>query len=941
MMRRLAIVSAACSILALGASADPAGNDLRVQELRCEYRINPLGLDVLKPRLSWVLESTGRGQKQTAYRILVAGSPEKLSSDEGDLWVSGKVESDQTIQLVYNGKPLKSGMRCWWKVRVWDAEGKASAWSEPAMWSMGLLEPVAAGWKAQWIAGPEDQTGSEAGPMPATMVRKSFAIGGAVKRATVYVTGLGLYELHLNGRRVGNHLLAPEFTAYDKRIQYQAFDVTDLVVTGENAVGAMLGDGWNGEYFFGMPMRQAQRPFGGRRGLIMRLDVELADGRTQMIVTDASWRATRNGPLCSGSLYNGEVYDARMEMPGWDRAGFDDRLWNQAVPADYLASANLVWQRNEPIQVVQELKPVKMTEPKAGVFVFDMGQNMVGWCRVVVRGPAGTTVTLRYAEMLNDDGTIYTANLRAARQTDTYTKRTGDEEIYEPHFTYHGFRYVELTGLEYKPWRYNPSYKPQASDVVGRVFHSAAPEAGRFQCSSDLTNQIMHMIVWVQRGNLHGIPTDCPQRDERAGWMGDIQAFSQTAMFNMDVAGFFSKWVLDVRDSQTDEGRYPNFAPMDRTRWAGGTPAWADAGTVVPWRMYQNYGDTRMLEEHYESARRWVDYVHSKNPNLLWEKALGSNFNDWLNGDTLVMEGWPKTGGAVPSRVLATAFLAHSAEIVAKMAAVLGRPDEARKYGRLFEGIKAAFNEKYVKPDGRIEGDTQAGYALALQFNLLPDALRPKAAKHMVDQFARYNGHMSTGIQTSHRLMLELTRNGYNKEAYRLLNLRTCPSWGFMIDQGATTVWERWDGYVKGRGFQDPKMNSFNHWALGSVGEWIWRCVVGISPDESNPGYKHFTIAPEPGGGLTWARGEYKSIRGAIISDWRLENGAFRLDVTVPVNTTATVSLPTKDAGSVTIDGEAASASRAVHFLGIKDGKAAFTVNSGRYRFTSLVGQVE
>ena len=357
---------------------------------------------------------------------------------------------------------------------------------------------------------------------------------------------------------------------------------------------------------------------------------------------------------------------------------------------------------------------------------------------------------------------------------------------------------------------------------------------------SDLINQIMHMIVWVQRGNMHSIPTDCPQHDERAGWMGDIQAFSQTAIFNMDMAGFFSKWVQDVRDSQADDGRYPNFAPMLGKSWQGGTPAWADAGTVVPWRMYQNYADTRMLAEHYESAHRWVDYVHSKNPNLLWEKALGNKFNDWLNGDTLVMEGWPKTGGAVPPHVLATAFFAHSAGTVSKMAAVIGRTDDAKKYGRLFEGIKAAFNEKYVEPDGRIEGNTQAGYALALRFDLLPDELRPKAAKHMVQEFERYNGHMSTGIQTSHRLMLELTRNGYNNEAYRLLNLQTFPSWGFMIEQGATTIWERWDGYVKGRGFQNPGMNSFNHWALGAVGEWMWRNIIGLNPDENKPGWKHY-----------------------------------------------------------------------------------------------------
>ncbi len=816
-----------------------------VTNLRCEYLHDPLGIGTTEPRLSWVFESDERGQNQSAYQVLVADNKKTLDANHGDLWDSGKVESDRTIHVVYAGKPLTSRMRCYWKVRAWDKDGKPSGWSEPALWSMGLLKP--SDWKAQWIAheGPAsyrsphngyhsqfadsadttkwvavdlgeskqmdavrlsparpfdyqpdtpgflfparfkieiaqkpdfsdaktvidrtDQDVANPGadalicrfapigaryvrltvtklrplgtnnfglalaemhilagdtnvaqgaavtaldsiesggwsqkklvdgrekpdpgdiePKPATMVRKSFTVRGQVRRATAYVTGLGLYELHLNGKRVGDHILAPEYTVYDRRVQYQTFDVTDLIVSGDNAVGAILGDGWHGGRFFGSPAPDA-RPFHSHRGFVMQLDLELAGGERQTIVTDPSWRCMSDGPIRSGSIYDGEVYDARKEMPGWDRSGFDDSEWHAARTIDDLARANLVWQRNEPIRVVQELKPVKMTEPKPGVYVFDMAQNMVGWCRLKVRGPAGSTVKLRHAEMLNDDGTLYTDNIRGADQTEIYTKRTDDEEIYEPRFTYHGFRYAELTGV---------FYTPKINDILGRVFHSAAPDAGRFECSSELINQIMHMIVWVQRGNMHGIPTDCPQRNERAGWMGDIQAFGQTAIFNMDMAGFFSKWVPDVRDSQADDGRYPDYAPMLQNSWSGGTPAWADAGTVVPWRMYQNYADTRMLKEHFESARRWVDFVHSKNPNMLWEEALGNKYNDWLNGDTIRLEGWPKTGGAVPPHVLATAFFAHSTEIVAKMAAVIGREDEAPKYGRMFEDIKAAFNEK-------------------------------------------------------------------------------------------------------------------------------------------------------------------------------------------------------------------------------------------------------
>jgi len=932
-MKRLLTILTVCVSAGLGMCAVPADDSISAEKLRCEYRVNPLGIDVVKPRFNWIVQSNRRGQRQTAYRVLVSSSPEKLNAGEGDLWDSGKVESDRTIHVVYAGKALESGMRCWWKVRVWDAGGKASAWSKPASWSMGLLK--VADWKGKWIADAGDSPGSEAGPMPATMLRKSFKIYGPVKRATVHVSGLGVYELRLNGKRVGDSILAPGFTMYRRRIQYQTFDVTGLLAPGDNVAGAILGDGWNGEYFFGMPMKQTQRPFAGRRGFIMQLDIELVGGKTQTIVTDKSWRSTRNGPLRTASLYDGELYDGRMEMPGWYKSGFDDKNWRQAVIADYLTGANLVWRRNEPIRVVKELKAIKLTEPKPGVYVFDMGQNMVGWCRLKVNGRAGTTVKLVHGEMLNDDGTVYTANLRGARQTDVFIKGAHAGEVYEPRFTYHGFRYVQLTGNEYKPWRYMPAYKPGISDLLGRAFHSASPDAGQFECSSDLINKIMHMIVWTQRGNMHSVPTDCPQRDERAGWMGDIQSFSQTAIFNMDMAGFFSKWIADVRDSQSEDGRYSNFSPMDHARWRGGTPAWADAGTIVPWRVYQNYADTRMISEHYESAKRWVDYVHGKNPNMLWEKSRGDSFNDWLNGDTLIAEGWPKKGGNVPPQVLASAFFAHSTEIVAKMAAVIGRPDDAKKYRRLFEGIKTAFNRKYVKPDGRIEGNTQAGYALALRFGLLSDDVRPKSAAHMVEEFKRYKGHMSTGIQTSHRLMLELTRNGYNDEAYRLLNLRSFPSWGFMVDQGATTIWERWDGYVKGRGFQKPLMNSFNHWALGAVGEWMWRNIIGLNPDETKPGWKHFVVSPRPGGGVTWARGKYNSIRGQIVSNWRIDNGKFSLDVTVPTNTTATVSLPATDAKNVTIDGEAHGKSRSVLFLGAGDGRASFAVSSGRYRFVS------
>jgi alpha-L-rhamnosidase len=755
------------------------------------------------------------------------------------------------------------------------------------------------------------------------LFRKSFAIQAAIKRATVYVTGLGVYELRLNGRRVGDHILAPEWTNYRKRIQYQVFDVTDRLRIGDNAIGALVGEGWYMGRLMGIP----GNAYGTCSRFLLQLEIELANGPNQTIVTDASWRSTADGPIRAAGIYEGETYDARKEMPGWDAPGFNDAAWSPVRVAEP-GSAQLVWQRNEPIRVVKEFKPLQMTEPKPGVYVFDLGQNMVGWSRLRVQGPAGATVTIRHAEMLNEDGTIYTANLRGAPQLDRYTLRGEGEEVFEPHFTYHGFRYVELTGMP---------QRPTLDSVLGRVFHSASPDTGSFESSSPLLNQLMHNVVWTQRANLMSSPTDCPQRDERFGWMGDIQAFSQTAIFNMDLAAFFSKWVRDIRDDQAEDGRYPDYAPHPGNPNTGGsgTPAWGDAGTIIPWRMYQNYADQRVLKEHFESARRWVDYIHRHNTNLIWAAVRGGNYNDWLNADTLIYEGWPKKGGAVPSDVLATAFFAHSTETVAKMAKVLGQTDHAERYGQLFNQIKAVFNEKFVEADWRIQGDTQAGYVLALHFDLLPETACAKAVQHTLEAIKRYNGHLSTGIQTSHRLMLELTRNGQHHEACRLLNLRDFPSWGLMIDNGATTIWERWDGYVKGRGFQNPGMNSFNHWAFGAVGEWIWRHIAGINPDESCPGYKHFVIRPRPCGELTWARGRFKSIYGPIVSDWKISNGALILQVTVPPNSTATVYVPAKDASTITESGQPAASAEGVQYLRMEEGAAVYRVASGRYTFVA------
>jgi len=1006
--------------------------------------VDPLGIDVVHPRLSWVLESAKRDQVQTGYQIRVASSVDKLSPADTDLWDSGRVDSDQTIHVTYDGKPLTSRTRCHWTVRVWDKDGTPSAWSEPAMWSMGLLDR--SDWGARWIfldrsSEQDNAQDDEQGPLrigytsekadspdqekwvamdlgvtypidaiqlhparrflrkfgslsfitydvgylfpkrfvvevatrpdfldartvvdrtgldtpnpgteaplysfeptegryvrlrtstlrtyaaringvtlaemrvfsggrnvaegarvtaldsmeapeysvkylvdgrlksddpiprrPAVLARNSFRAEAPIERASVYVTALGLYELHINGTRVGDRMLAPEWTSYEKKVQYATYDVTDLVKEGDNAIGAVLGEGWYAGRVLTRPGIPDEEP-----RLLLRLEIELTDGETVTLVTDESWRGTDDGPIRFSGIYDGEIYDARKETAGWDRPGYDDGTWGPVATMP-LDSRELVWQPNEPIRPFTALKPERIIEPRPGVYVFDMGQNMVGSVRLKVKGPEGTTVTLRHGERLNPDNSLF-FNLKGGLSEIRYTLRGDpDGETYEPHFTYMGFRYVQVNGL--------PS-PPSADAITGRVFHSASPEVGQFESSSPLVNQLVSNILWTQRGNLMGVPTDCPQRDERLGWMGDVQAFAGTTPFQVDAAAFFTKWVRDTRDSQVDDGRFPSMSPqMYGPDGFYADAAWADAAIISPWRIYEYYGDTRMLAEHYDAARRWVDWIHRSSPNLIWR--AGGFPGDWLNGDRVFFEGYPQRGANTPGPEFGTMFFAHSTEILSKMASVIGRDEDAERYRRLSKDIKGAFNREFVSPDGHIASNTQGTYALALRFNVLPDDLRPQAVLYMLDAFEPYDGHLSTGIQATHRLMLELTRNGHHDFACQLLNLRTPPSWGYMIDQGATTIWERWDGWVEGRDTHPDFMgwmNSFNHYALGSVGEWIWRHVVGLNVDEESPAFKHFVIHPRPGGGLTWARGEYDSIRGKISSSWAVHDALFTLDVSIP-----------------------------------------------------------
>jgi alpha-L-rhamnosidase len=724
---------------------------------------------------------------------------------------------------------------------------------------------------------------------PSPLLRKEIQLTKKIASAFYLTSAQGLYEACINGTKAGSQALAPEFTDYDSHLQYQTVEVTSLLKQGANTLGAMLADGWYIGARWSYPNRGG---YGYFRKFIGQLLVFYEDGTSEIIGTDGTWKMQPQGPVRESSLFIGEVYDAAYEQKGWSQTGYDDSAW-QPVSAYPDEKQNLCAQLNEPLAVIREIKPTAVHKAGHNKYIFDLGQNMVGWIHLNLPYNPGQPVRLRYGEWLYDDGTLYIDNLRAAKQIDLY-KPAGETTVsYEPRFTYHGFRYVEIEGL---------TQAPQLSHVTGKVVASSSPIVSAFECSDKDVNKLWSNIRWTLWGNLTSVPTDCPQRDEREGWMADAQIFSQTAIYNLDMAGFYTKWARDIRDSQLEDGRFPDIAPHDGT-WRNffNAPGWADAGVVIPWRMYCNYNDREVLARQYEAMKKFVNFNHRHNPSLIWQNVRANNYNDWLNGNWIVADDYPREGGSVPSEVFATAYFAQAAEIVARSAKLLGKTDDHKYYSELAANIRNTFVKEFVTPDGKIKGDTQTGYAIALQFKLLPPELRTKAAAQMVEAVKRYDYRISTGIHGTYMLMDQLAEYGYTDIAYRLLLSRRFPSWIYSIDQGATTIWERWDGYVAGRGFQNAGMNSFNHVAIGAVGEWMYRHILGIQADESHPGFRRFIIKPEPGQSLTWAKGNYHSINGDIEVSWKTEDGVFTLDLTVPANTTATVVMPdnkTYEAGS-------------------------------------------
>jgi alpha-L-rhamnosidase len=1064
----------------------PANEGVSVRDLKCEYLVSPQGVDVTNPRLSWVLESTERGAVQTAYQILVSGSEDALAHDKGDLWDSGKIESDQSTHVVYAGSPLTSRCRCLWKVRVWDNHGNPSKWSTPASWTMGLLD--GSDWKAEWIglhggenpdcladarwiwfpdessrtaemdgkiryfrrtvdltnadeisgarltigthgrfaisvngeqvtegartifapvsefdlerylkAGPNtiavaasvsdesdhpsglicaltaefesgellmvasdarwkacasktdgwdrpgfddcdwlsaEELGKNGTPpfatvpgndyrrLPARLLRREFSADRTIKRATAYMCGLGLSQLYINGSRIGDHVLSPGLTDYGKRALYVTYDVTENLRAGINAVGVILG---NGRYFAPRHSAPTNTINYGYPKLLLQLEIEYDDGSFATIVSDESWKLTDKGPIRANSEYDGEIYDARKELNGWSMPGFQDSDWQAAdivaAPTGVLSS-----EMAEPIRVMDRLRPIAITSPRPGVYIFDMGQNMVGWCRLRVEGPMGTKVYMKHAEKLRPDGTLYLDNMRSAKVTDVYVLRGGGVEVYEPRFTYHGFRYVEITGFP---------RTPDLSSLEGVVIHDALERTGEFSCSNPLLNRIYHNIYWGVRGNYRSIPTDCPQRDERQGWFGDRAQVSKGEMYIFNAAVLYTKWIRDMEDSQLPDGSLPDLAPAFWPFYTNSI-TFPTAALVIPGHLYHEYGDLRILETHYACMRRWVEKMIANLTDFLMPR---DTYGDWCVPPESLEMIW----SADPSRVtnpelVSTAYFYYDLRLIAPYALLLGRTDDAARYNDLADHVRVAFNAKFFSSmTGIYDNGTQTSSVLPLAYGLVPDDHRDRVFANLVENIMVKNDcHIGTGMIGCQWLMRVLSDNGRPDVAYKLAAQTSYPSWGYMVKEGATTVWELWNG-----DHGDPLMNSGNHvMQIGDLCTWLHEYVAGIAPDEACPGFKHTIMRPQVIGELTSAKAYHKSMYGKIVSDWNMEKGSFEWRIEVPANTTATVYVPADDPESILESGRPAKGAVGVEFLRMEDGRAVFEMGSGRYVFASRVTSV-
>jgi alpha-L-rhamnosidase len=897
-----------CLLIALLVPALPAFCQLTVSHLQTENLINPLCIDSKTPRFSWQLQSSGRNELQTAYEIGVSGQPD----GKDPVWTSGKISSSASIQVDYGGPHLLSGKRYYWQVRVWDNKERVSPWSERAWWQMGLLRPE--DWKATWIQ-PGDTSRDHGNPL----LRTHFTVSHSIESAVVYITAHGLYEAQLNGQRIGDAYLTPGWTSYSKRLQYQAYDVTGLLRKGANAIGALLGNGW---YRGTIGFSNNVNIYGKDNSLLLQLIVRYKNGSSDTIATGAGWRSA-TGEVRSAEIYNGERIDHRLARTGWSLPDYNDAQWTPVQTEDFPLK-NLIATANEPITKHENFPALRLITTPKGEQVIDFGQNLVGWVIVRLKGHPADSLRLSHAEVLDKEGNFYTDNLRKAKAEDVYILGNGQNntdaaaEVFEPHFTFHGFRYVRIEG-----WK-GPI---DIGSFTAVALYSDMPKTGSFTCSDPLVNQLQHNIQWGQQGNFLDIPTDCPQRDERLGWTGDAQVFSRTATFNRGVENFFAKWLKDVAADQLPSGAVPFVIP--NVTGNGTSAGWGDVATIIPWNLYLAYGDQRVLEDQYSSMKAWVEYIRGQAKEDLWN--TGFHFGDWLfyrpfddnDGRSAVTDKY----------LIAQCFYAHSTQLLIDAADVLGKKDDVATYSALLKRIKAAFLHEYVTPAGRLVSGTQTAYVLALEFDMLPEELRDQAVKRLVKNIQDYNYHLTTGFLGTPYLCHVLSDFGYVSVAYRLLMQDTYPSWLYPVKMGATTIWERWDGIKPDSTFETPSMNSFNHYSYGAIGDWMYRVVAGMDTYAADPGYHHSRIDPHPGGGLTEAAADLQTGYGLLSSHWQLKDDTLYMDLVIPANTTSSVYIPAPDGGLISESSHPLATVHEITVESVGQGFIVARVGSGEYHF--------
>ncbi|MBS4198644.1 family 78 glycoside hydrolase catalytic domain [Bacillus sp. FJAT-49732] len=878
-----------------------------ISDVRCEYKKNPIGIDVVRPRISWKLESDHRGVVQSSYQIQVAEDQDFVRQ----VWDSEEVKSDQSIHIEIKDVQVTPRTRYYYRVQAWNQHGEGTGWSETSFWETGLLNKNE--WSAEWISSPSDLELMDGTQSP--ILHRNFSLNAPVSSARIYATALGIYNLQLNGEKIGDAYFTPGWTNYNERLQYQTYDVTALLRSGNNDIEAMIGNGW---YKGELAWSGAHSHYGNRLAFLFQMHVVLNDGTEIIIRSDNQWQAAAS-PILMSEIYHGETYDARLEQK--------EKTWKQVEVISYTKDI-LVAQENDHVRKIEEIKPIALSTTPKDEVVLDMGQNMVGWLRFSVQGDAGQEVKLIHAEVLNKDGNFYMDNIRTAKQTNQYILKGGEKEIFEPHFTFQGFRYVQLIGFT--------ADQLHLDNFTGVVLHSDMEPTGSFECSDPMINQLQHNILWGLKGNFLDVPTDCPQRDERLGWTGDAQMFIRTSTFLMNVVPFFTKWLRDLESDQAEDGGVPFVVPNVLGKEGMGefpppfsSAAWGDATVICPWTIYLVYGDERLLEEQYESMKAWVEYIRRQGENeFLWN--TGFHFGDWL-----ALDSKPDSYvGATDRDYIATAFYAYSTSLLQKTATILEKVKDAEKYAELHSNIVKAFNEEFVTPAGRLSVPTQTAQLLALMFELVEGRAKDRAVEKLMELLKESNFHLTTGFVGTPYLNHVLSENGQNEAAYKLLFQKDYPSWLYQVTKGATTIWEHWDGIKEDGSFWSADMNSFNHYAYGAIGDWLYRKVVGIDMDEQHPAYKKSIIKPLPGKGLTYAKGKLETMYGTIASSWtKRDDGTMEFEVTIPTNTSAEIILPNASRKQIL---ESNYPLKQSNELSVTDcnNEVKVLVGSGSYRFT-------